>query len=163
MRRTGLLLVSLLFCTSCINKHDHKGQTPLAKVDRNSLCKEDLQTMFPAGLPKDDSLLFAEYYIRSWIRDVLLFNQAQNDISDNGGIDKLVAGYWKALIVHTYQQELISQKSSDETPEQETADYYGKDRELLKLDHPLMKGLFTKIPLTALQLGDVHKRYKIEA
>ena len=28
MRKTGLLLISLLFCASCADKHDHKGQTP---------------------------------------------------------------------------------------------------------------------------------------
>mgnify|MGYP006981243036 CR=1 FL=1 len=52
--------------------------------------KEDLQAVLPAGLSKDDSLLFAEHYVRSWVEDVLLFNQAQSNIPDNGEIDKLV-------------------------------------------------------------------------
>ena len=162
MRKTGLLLISLLFCASCADKHDHKGQTPLVEVDGNFLYKEDLQTVLPAGLSKDDSLLFAEHYIRSWVEDVLLFNQAQSNIPDNGEIDKLVANYRKALIMHTYQQELISQKLSGEIPEQEIADYYEKNKELFKLDRPLMKGLFIKVPLTAPQLGNVRKWYKTE-
>lgn len=162
MRKTGLLLISLLFCVSCTDKHDHKGQTPLVEVDGNFLYKEDLQAVFPAGLSKDDSLLFAEHYIRSWVEDVLLFNQAQSNIPDNGEIDKLVANYRKALIMHTYQQELISQKLSGEIPEQEIADYYEKNKELFKLDRPLMKGLFIKVPLTAPQLGNVRKWYKTE-
>lgn len=57
MRKTGLLLISLLFCASCADKHDHKGQTPLVEVDGNFLYKEDLQAVLPAGLSKDDSLL----------------------------------------------------------------------------------------------------------
>ena len=36
MRKTGLLLISLLFCASCADKHDHKGQTPLVE-DRKSV------------------------------------------------------------------------------------------------------------------------------
>ena len=111
---------------------------------------------------KDDSLLFAEHYVRSWVEDVLLFNQAQSNIPDNGEIDKLVENYRKALIMHTYQQELISQKLSGEIPEQEIADYYEKNKELFKLDRPLMKGLFIKVPLTAPQLGNVRKWYKTE-
>ena len=134
MRKTGLLLISLLFCASCADKHDHKGQTPLVEVDGNFLYKEDLQAVLPAGLSKDDSLLFAEHYVRSWVEDVLLFNQAQSNIPDNGEIDKLVENYRKALIMHTYQQELISQKLSGEIPEQEIADYYEKNKELFKLD-----------------------------
>ena len=39
MRKTGLLLISLLFCASCADKHDHKGQTPLVEVDGNFLYK----------------------------------------------------------------------------------------------------------------------------
>lgn len=162
MRKTGLLLISLLFCASCADKHDHKGQTPLVEVDGNFLYKEDLQAVLPAGLSKDDSLLFAEHYVRRWVEDVLLFNQAQSNIPDNGEIDKLVENYRKALIMHTYQQELISQKLSGEIPEQEIADYYEKNKELFKLDRPLMKGLFIKVPLTAPQLGNVRKWYKTE-
>lgn len=162
MRKTGLLLISLLFCASCADKHDHKGQTPLVEVDGDFLYKEDLQAVLPAGLSKDDSLLFAEHYVRSWVEDVLLFNQAQSNIPDNGEIDKLVENYRKALIMHTYQQELISQKLSGEIPEQEIADYYEKNKELFKLDRPLMKGLFIKVPLTAPQLGNVRKWYKTE-
>ena len=37
MRKTGLLLISLLFCASCADKHDHKGQTPLVAVSYTHL------------------------------------------------------------------------------------------------------------------------------
>ncbi|EXY25877.1 hypothetical protein M080_3704, partial [Bacteroides fragilis str. 3397 T10] len=38
----------------------------MVEVDGNFLYKEDLQAVLPAGLSKDDSLLFAEHYVRSW-------------------------------------------------------------------------------------------------
>lgn len=162
MRITGLLLISLLFCTSCADKHDHKGQTPLVEVNGNFLYKEDFDAVLPVGLSKDDSLLFAEHYIRSWAEEALLYEKAQNNIPDNDVIDKLVENYRKALIIHTYQQELISQKLSGEISEKEMTDYYEKNKELFKLDRPLIKGLFIKIPLTAPQLGNVRKWYKTE-
>lgn len=162
MRIIGLLLISLLFCSSCADKHDHKGRTPLTEVDGNFLYKEDLQAVLPEGLSKDDSLLFAEHYIRNWAEEVLLYNKAQSNIPDNGTIDKLVENYRKALIIHTYQQELIDQKLKKEIPEQELTQYYEGHKELFTLDRPLMKGLFIKVPLTAPQLSNVRKWYKIE-
>ena len=51
---------------------------------------------------------------------------------------------------------------SGEILEQEIAIYYEKTKELFKLDRPLMKGLFIKVPLTAPQLGNVRKWYKTE-
>lgn len=162
MRITSLLLVSLFFCISCAEKHDHRGKTPLVEVNGTFLYKEDLQSVLPAGLTKDDSLLFAEHYIRSWAEDILLYEKAQNNIPDDDEIDRLVENYRKALIMHTYQEELIEQRLSKEIQEQEIAEYYEKNKDFFKLERPLVKGLFIKIPLTAPQLNNVRKWYKTE-
>lgn len=162
MRIGCFLLISLFFCTSCADKRDHKGQIPLAEINGDFLYKEDLQAVLPEGLSKDDSLLFAEHYIRNWAEEVLLYDKAQSNIPDNEAIDKLVENYRKALIIHTYQQELIDQKLTKEIPEQELMKYYEDHKDLFKLDRPLIKGLFIKVPLTAPQLGNVRKWYKTE-
>ena len=103
--------------------HDHKGKTPLVEVDGNFLYKEDLMSVLPVGLSKDDSTLFVEHYIRSWVEDILLYEKAENNIPDNVEVDKLVENYRKALIMHTYQQELINQKLTNDIPEQEVFAY----------------------------------------
>lgn len=162
MRTICLGLLILLFCGACKEQHDHGGRTPLVELDGNFLYREDLQSVLPGGLTKDDSLLFAEHYIRNWVEDVLLYEKAQSNIPNNGEIDKLVENYRKALIMHTYQQELIHQTLSEEISEQELTDYYNKNQELFKVERPLMKGLFIKVPLTAPQLGNVRRWYKTE-
>ena len=162
MRTTCLGLLILLFCGSCKERHDHGGRTPLVELDGNFLYHEDLQLVLPADLSKDDSLLFAEHYIRNWAEDVLLYEKAQSNIPNSDEIDKLVENYRKALIMHTYQQELINQKLINDIPEQEIADYYEKNKELFKLENPLIKGLFIKVPLTAPQLNNVRRWYKTE-
>lgn len=57
--------------------------------------------------------------------------KAANNIPDNVDVDKLVENYRKALIMHTYQQELINQKLSNDISEQEIAEYYGKTKNCL--------------------------------
>ena len=64
--------------------------------------------------------------------------------------------------MHTYQQALIHQTLSGEISEQELIDYYTKNHVLFKVERPLMKGLFIKVPLTAPQLGNVRRWYKTE-
>ena len=110
MRILVLLLITLLCCGACKEQYDHKGKTALVEVDGNFLYKEDLMSVLPVGLSKDDSILFAEHYIRSWAEEILLYEKAANNIPDNVDVDKLVENYRKALIMHTYQQELINQK-----------------------------------------------------
>ena len=162
MRILVLLLITLLGCGACKEQRDHKGKTPLVEVDGNFLYKEDLMSVLPVGLSKDDSILFTEHYIRSWTEEILLYEKAANNIPDNVDVDKLVENYRKALIMHTYQQELINQKLTNDISEQEITDYYGQNKELFKLENPLIKGLFIKVPLTAPQLNNVRRWYKSE-
>ncbi|MDE6162773.1 MAG: peptidyl-prolyl cis-trans isomerase, partial [Bacteroides sp.] len=56
MRILVLLLITLLGCGACKEQHDHKGKTPLVEVDGNFLYKEDLISVLPVGLSKDDSI-----------------------------------------------------------------------------------------------------------
>ena len=44
----------------------------------------------------------------------------------------------------------------------DAAEYYEKNQALFKVERPLMKGLFIKVPLTAPQLGNVRRWYKTE-
>lgn len=162
MRATCFGLFIFLLCVACNEQYDHKGRTPLVELDGNFLYKEDLQSVLPANLSKDDSLLFAEHYIRNWVEDVLLYDKAQNNIPDNKEIDKLVENYRKMLIMHTYQQALIHQQLSEEISEQDLTDYFEKNQTLFKVERPLMKGLFIKVPLQASQLANVRRWYKTE-
>ena len=73
----GCLLMTL---GACSQKHDHKGKTPLVEVGGKFLYQEDLQTALPLNLVADDSILFAESYIRNWIEDALLFEKAEDNV-----------------------------------------------------------------------------------
>lgn len=160
MRTTLLLLVTLFCCMACKEQYDHKGKTPLVEVEGNFLYKEDLMSVLPVGLSRDDSILFTEHYVHGWVKDVLLYEKAQDNIPADVEVEKLVENYRKALVVHAYQQELIHQKLTKDIPEQEIADYFEKNRALFKLEYPIIKGLFVKVPLTSPQLNQVRQWYK---
>ncbi len=153
-------MLLIIVCMSCSEKHDHKGRTPLVEVAGNFLYREDMQAVFPIGLSKEDSLAFAQRYIRKWVEETLLYEKAQNNIPDDEELAKRVEDYRKALIMHTYQQALIHQKMSEEVSEEELQAYYEKNQALFKVERPLMKGLFIKVPLKAPQLSNVRHWYR---
>lgn len=162
MRIVTLGLLLMMLCVACSETYDHRGKTPLVEVEGNFLYREDLQKALPAGLSADDSLLFAERYIRTWAEDVLLYGKAEDNIPNSADIDKLVENYRRTLIMHTYQQALIQQQLSSEITEQELLDYYQRHEALFKVERPLIKGLFIKVPLSAPQLNNVRRWYKQE-
>ena len=162
MRIACLGLLVIFLCVSCREKHDHEGKTPLVEVGEKFLYLEDLQGALPSGLSQEDSVSFSEQYIRHWIEETLLYDKAQDNISDNETLDRQVANYRKALVMHAYQQALIDQKLTKEISEDELQAYYQNNPELFKVERPLIKGLFIKVPLTAPRLAEVRRWYKQE-
>ena len=160
VKNWGVILVIAAAMTGCGQEHNHKGKTPLVEVSGEFLYKEDLQAALPLNISKDDSVLFAEHYIRNWIEDALLFDKAEGNIHDNDKISKLVENYRRALIMHTYQEELVNQKLANDISEEEINAYYEKNKELFRLDNPLVKGLFIKVPLSSPDLGNVRVWYR---
>lgn len=160
VKNWGVLFMFAGILAGCGQEHDHKGKSPLVEVAGEFLYKEDLQSALPFNISKDDSVLFAEHYIKNWIEDVLLFDKAEGNIPDNDKIAKLVENYRRALIMHTYQEELVSQKLANDISDEEIRAYYEKNKDLFRLEHPLVKGLFIKVPLHSPDLGSVRNWYK---
>ena len=163
MKKIGkwaLMLCMLMPLGACTQKHDHKGKTPLVEVGGKFLYQEDLQAALPLNLSADDSVLFAEHYIRNWVEDALLFEKAEDNVRDGDRVKALVESYRKALVMHTYQEELVKQQLSEEITPAEIAEYYEKNKALFVLEKPMVKGMFIKVPLQSTGLADVRRWYK---
>ena len=160
VKNWGVLLLIAGVLGGCGREHDHKGRTPLVEVAGEILYKEDLQAALPLNISKDDSVLFAGHYIKNWVQDVLLYDKAEGNIPDNAKITRLVENYRRALIMHTYQEELVNQQLAEEISDGEINAYYEKNKELFRTEHPFVKGLFIKVPLHSQDLGSVRNWYK---
>lgn len=144
----------------CSRQRDHKGKTPIVEVADKFLYQEDLQAALPLNLSADDSVLFAENYIRNWVEDILLFEKAEDNVRDGEKVKALVESYRRALVMHAYQEELVKQQLAEDITQAEIADYYEKNKGLFVLEKPIVKGLFIKVPLGASGLADVRRWYK---
>lgn len=151
---------TVLFCLACTTFVDHKGKTPLVEVKGHFLYREDLQAALPLGLSAEDSLLFVERYQRNWVEEQLFCDKALENIPDNEALEQMVSTYRKTLIMHAYQQALISEKLSGDITEAEIETYYWQHADQFKVDRPLIKGLFIKVPLEAPRLADVRRWYR---
>ena len=160
----GLLTVLLALSTvSCWRVGDSTqyiyGKTPLVEVDDGVLYLEDLKEVMPWGLSESDSTLFAEKYIKNWIKDQLFYENALRNIPDTKDIDRLVENYKRSLIEYEYQRRLIEQKFSSEITEKEVQEFYRDNQRLFVLSESLVRGLFLKIPNRSHDLGEIRKLY----
>lgn len=146
--------------SGCSSSFNHQGKTPLVEVGDAFLYKEDLDAALPVGIHDKDSVRFAEDYIRNWVEDVLLYGKAEGNIPDNEKIDQQVAAYRRALIMHTYQEELVRQKLGNEVSEEEIEAYYEAHAAQFRAEQPYIQGLFMKVPVQTRNLNRVRNWYK---
>ena len=160
MRYALPIIILSLFTVAC-NKHlNNKDNDTLVKVGNKTLYRSDVEENIPAGLTSGDSVIAAEHYIRSWINDNLLYDIAQKNFNDKEKIDRLVENYRKSLLINQYQEQLVNEKLTNEIDEQSLQDYYNQNKDKFKLDRPLVKGLFLKVPVSASQLNEIRTWYK---
>lgn len=160
MNKIGCLIIGLVVMSGCSGSFNHQGKTPLVEVGDAFLYKEDLDAALPVGIHDKDSVRFAEDYIRNWVEDVLLYGKAEGNIPDNEKIDQQVAAYRRALIMHTYQEELVRQKLGTEVSEEEIEAYYEAHAAQFRAEQPYIQGLFMKVPVQTRNLNRVRNWYK---
>lgn len=151
------------FLVACGKQVNHHGRTPLVSVDDHYLYVEDLRVAMPEHISKDDSVLFAEHYIRNWVEDMLLLENARRNVDDDEALEKLVENYRRSLVLHTYQQQLIEQRLINEISETEIDSFYQSNQTLFRLEMPLLKGVYIKVPLKTKGLNQVKEWYKKKA
>jgi len=155
-----VIVFCLLTVVACKKGFNVKNSEALVKVGNNVLYKSVLEENIPEGLSSEDSVIAAEHFIHSWISEILLYDIALKNLNDKENIDRLVENYRRSLLIYHYEEQLVNEKLSNEIGEQSLSDYYNQNKDKLKLERPLVKGLFLKVPVTAPQLNEIRTWYK---
>ena len=113
-----------LFATGCQQKTNHEGRLPVAEVNGIFLYEEDVLRSLPLNLPREDSARYADDFIRNWVEETLLYQQAEHNVKTGERIEQMVQAYRKSLIIQDYQQQLIAQYLSEELTEEEMLRFY---------------------------------------
>lgn len=149
-RKSSNDLYLLLFCLTACAQPTEKHSDAVVQVGSHILTQSELSESLPPSFhTPEDSTLAAEHLIRVWINDHLLYDLAQKNIADKEGIELLVENYRRSLVIYQYQEQLVNEKLSNNINEQELQEYYEANRTKFKLDKPLIKGLFLRIPIDA--------------
>lgn len=161
--RTGFyIFFSLLLLSGCTQKGTTEPKGVLVKVNERALTKDEVLAVLPKNISSADSLLWAESYIKQWIKDGLVYDVALQNLDDDNRaeIDRLVDSYRRSLVRYRYQEQLIQERLSANITEEEKQKFYEENQDQFILDHSLVKGLFLKIPIDAPNLSEVKKWYR---
>lgn len=151
-------LFFLFFTFSC--KEGRKPDTDkqaLLEVEGRYLYFEDLKNMIPSGTEPQDSASVSERYIKKWVTDVLVYETAKRNIRNLSDIEKMVEDYRRSLIIHEYQQNLLTERLPKAIPDSTLRTFYDKYNSSLISNGNYIKGLFLVVPATAPDMNSVRQ------
>ena len=155
-----LMMLLPLLLKTCSNSETEKNRVPLAKVGNEVVYLDEALQGMPEGLSGKDSTLYVRQFLKSRVKDLLVYEKAVKNIPQNQELEDLVENYRRSLIIYEYQQQVLNEKMQTELSESELLDFYKANSKRFVAERNLVKGIFIKIPKNAPDLGKIKQLYK---
>lgn len=141
-----ILLISFLSgCTYFSNSSP--GDAVVAKVGDKLLLRRELASALQGGITKTDSVNQAKDYIQRWIKQELMLRMAEENLADDQkDVQHELDEYRTSLIIHRYQQQLISQKLDTAVTPADIRQFYDLNPQKFILDQHIVKAIYIEVP-----------------
>lgn len=151
----SIITLTLLVFGSCTHKTPNVARKPLLEVGGKFLYVDEVQGIIPPNVNDTDSAEIAQSYVRKWVTDVLMYENAKRNITNKDEIEEMVENYRKSLTIYQYQQKMIDQRLPKEPAEDDLKKFYAQYSEQLVLKENILKGLLLIVPKNAPQIANV--------
>ena len=150
------LFVLAILTISCGHKstQEVKGK-PILEVEGKYLNADEIQQIIPPNVNATDSAEIANSYIKKWVTDVLMYENAKRNVTNKAEIEELVESYRKSLTIHQYQQKMIEQRLPKEPSDEDLKAFYNQYSDQLALKENVVKGLLLVVPQNAPKMPSV--------
>ncbi len=136
--------VLLLHCT----KPDVGDDKIIAQVGEKKLLQSEITQIIPKNIEVEDSTVLANDYIRKWVKQELLIQKANENLSlEQKNLSKEIEEYRNSLIIYKYKNELMNQQMDTLVTKTQIDQYYNENPENFKLNANIVKAVFIKIPI----------------
>ncbi|MFV0590240.1 MAG: hypothetical protein ACK5M7_02545 [Draconibacterium sp.] len=138
-----LLAGAVLMLSACTQK---LKEEPVAQVGDRFLYKSDLLKIFPGNASKEDSIIIATDYINKWVKQELMIQKANENLSQNQkDVSRELEEYRNSLIIFRYKNELMQQRMDTVVTPERIQQYYDQNQSTFNLDRCIVKGVYVKI------------------
>lgn len=137
------------------------GELPpdvLASVDRATLTRDEVAREMPGGLSAEDSARFVQAYVRRWV-DSHIIEQIAGEEVDMAEIDRLTESYRRHLIMTDYRRKMFETHAAG-ISDDSIAAYYEAHKDEFRLERPMVRGTYLKVPEKAANLRTLRRLYR---
>lgn len=149
---------SLFIFISCSESNSITQEKPVARAGKYYLYPADLAEI-TAG--QEDSAEAAKKFIHNWVREMLVLQQAEKNLSeDKKKFDKMADDYRKSLITYQYESELVEQKLDTVVNVEEIEKYYQENKSNFELKDNIIKVTYVKVRKNAPKVEKIKDWYR---
>ncbi len=118
----------------------------LARAGSKYLYESDVISLVPKGTSAEDSLSIVRTYINNWVRNQLVVQKAESQLSDDQtSFEQQLEEYRNSLLVYHYQTRLLEQELDTLVTEMEIEQYYNENKSNFELKDHIVKLAFCKM------------------
>jgi hypothetical protein len=119
----------------------------VAQVGEKKLFQSEISRIIPSEIEQQDSILMANDYIRKWVKQELLINKANENLTpEQKNLTREIEEYRNSLIIYKYKNELMNQQMDTLVTQRQIEQYYNANTDNFKLNRNIVKAVFIKIP-----------------
>ena len=157
IRKTWIIL--LLGLSSC-QYFSKSEDVVLVSVLEKQLLLSDIQSLLQGIDSKDDSVDFVQNWIESWVKEQLMVQQAQNNLTTQlESVKKQIESYQNSLLIYHYQQALVSQKMDTTVYDYQIQEYYKEHKKEFELKDHIVQMIYVKVDEDAPKMSKLKKWY----
>jgi hypothetical protein len=140
-----VILVMVAVVLNSCKRSDH-DRVPLARVDQTWLYLDEVTPSIPEGAKENDSIFAVRSFVDNWIRQQLVLKHAEDHLRDmKPSFERQLQDYRNALLIYSYEEELVRQKLDTVVTDQEVKAYYDANKEDFILKENIVKVLYVKL------------------
>ena len=160
MRKKALIFILCLVLFSCDFFKDD-SEIFLVEVYGKELFYKDIEHLFTPELDELDSLNLINNLREKWVKEQLLLQIAKINLPlVEQNVKSQVESYENALLIYSYQQELLKQKLDSVISEQEIQKFYSEKKNNFLLKDNVVKVNYIKLKREVPYLWKLKSLYK---
>lgn len=151
MNKIFFVILSVLAVSGCSSGRSREKRVPVAETGKVVLYYDQIPAQIRESVTSGDSASVIQNYINSWARKELMFQKAEQNLSDElkNQIENQLNETRISLIVYEYQRQMLLERMDTIITESELENYFKENEKRFVLTSNIVKALFIKVPVEA--------------
>ncbi|MCF8465418.1 MAG: hypothetical protein K9G41_11280 [Flavobacteriales bacterium] len=130
----------------------------IAKAKSHELYLDELVSALPTDLTAEDSISFANSFIKTWATQMFLLDKAELNLSESSkDVDNQLEEYRRSLIIYQYEKQLVAQRLDTTVSQKQIEDYYNNNKKNFELQDHIARAILIKLDKNTKDVEKVKK------